>query len=68
MIDGHVDEYENAFLQDLSLSEFSHSLGHKRKSRTTILMSVKLSKAEVAHTMAFATATFHHQRPFHYVR
>ena len=47
MIDGYVDEYENAFLQDLSLSEFSHTLGHKRKSLPTFLMSVKRPKAEV---------------------
>ncbi len=32
MIDGYVDEYENAFLQDLSLSEFSHSLDPERTS------------------------------------
>ncbi len=52
-------------------------LGQKRKSATTILMSVKLPKAEVAHgnthkmqrsascRMAFAAETFRHQRPFH---
>ena len=52
-------------------------LGHKRKSRTTVLMSVKPPKAEVAHgnihkmqrsvsgRTVFAAATFRHQRPFH---
>ena len=47
MIDGHIDEYENAFLQDLSLSEFSHSLGHERKSETASMMSASPPRTDL---------------------